>query len=209
MPSIIQQVVNAFAKRWGSAAARKRAWDSEYATGKWTYERNGPNNEAQEPIYRYLAKYGAGGSILDLGCGSGMTALEMTNNFDRYVGVDVSELATEKARGLLAAESDRSGKVSFHASDIFTFEPARTFSLMLFRESIYYVPVRRIEPMLRRYASHLDENGVFIVRLCDRQKYQSIVGILESNFAVLEKYLPEDSTLVILICSPARGSKSA
>jgi trans-aconitate methyltransferase len=205
---VIRRITRAIVKRWGSPSVKRRLWDSEYATGRWTYDRSGHNNEEQEPIYGVLEAYAADNSILDLGCGSGMTALEMKNNFKEYVGVDVSEVAVEKAREALSRELDRAGKVSFVASDIYEFAPARKFSVILFRESIYYVPLHRIKSMLQRYSTHLLPNGVLIVRLCDRHRYKSIVKILELDFQGKEVFAANDSPMSIFICAPSdQGQK--
>ncbi|MGI0134223.1 MAG: class I SAM-dependent methyltransferase, partial [Candidatus Micrarchaeaceae archaeon] len=193
--------------RWDSLAAKQRAWDSEYEVGRWTYDRGGQNNEGQEAIYRFIDRYNAGGSILDLGCGSGMTALEMKCDFREYVGVDVSQVAVEKARATLSREADRANKVRFFVSDISTFLPTGQFSVILFRESIYYVPQRRIKGMLERYCSYLGPDGVFIVRLCDRYRYKSIVTILETELKITETYMPGDSTMAIFVCSPGESRK--
>jgi SAM-dependent methyltransferase len=197
----MREIIPALLKRWGSSATKQRVWDSEYKTGKWTYDREGPNNESQEPVYGYLEKYGLGGSILDLGCGSGMTALEMKNSFEQYVGVDVSDVAIEKARAALE-DSDKAKKVSFSVSDIATFLPTGRFSIILFRESLYYVPQAKIKGMLDRYCSHLQPHGVFIIRLCDRSRYKGIIGILEAHFQIVERYSSDKSTMIIFICAP-------
>lgn len=198
---MLRKIATAISKRWGSPDAKRQTWDLEYASGKWTYDRAGINNERQEPIYSYLERYGNDGSVLDLGCGSGMTALEMKNNFREYTGVDVSEVAVNKARSLLSEEADRCGKVRFFAADIYSFVPDRRFSVILFRESIYYVPQHRIKAMLQRYRAHLLDDGVFIVRLCDTNRYKGIIRIVESNFRMIEKYTPRNSSAVVLVCS--------
>jgi len=202
---MIRRVISAFIKRWGTPGAKQRIWDSEYKTGKWTYDRNGQHNEAGEPVYKLLKKYGTHGTILDLGCGSGMTALEMDNSFQSYVGVDVSDVAIEKARIALSTESGRASKVQFCVSDISTFVPDREFSVILFRESIYYVPQPRLKGMLDTYCSNLTPGGVFIIRLCDRNKYRQIINLLEKTFQVVERYNPDDSPMTILVCSPNKA----
>jgi len=199
---MIQRIANALIKRWGTATAKQRVWDSEYKTGRWTYQRGGQNNESREPVYGFLEKYGAGGSILDLGCGSGMTALEMRNNFREYLGVDISEIAVGKARVELCKEIDRAHKTRFFASDISSFQPDRKFSVILFRESIYYVPQHQIGQMINRYCSHLGPGGVFIVRVCDKYAYKGIIRLLETNLQVTDTYFAQDSKMVILACSP-------
>ena len=152
---MLRRAIAAVVKTWGNSSAKQRIWDSEYSTGRWTYDREGQNNEGSEPIYGVLESYCANGSILDLGCGSGMTVLEMKNNFSEYVGVDVSAVAIEKARAALATEGDRAAKISFMVSDISTFDPGRNFSVILFRESINYVPLRQIRPVLKNYFTYL------------------------------------------------------
>jgi trans-aconitate methyltransferase len=201
---LISKITNAIVKRWGRPSAKQRVWDSEYTSGQWTYTRTLANNEGCEPIYGFLEHYGKAGSILDLGCGSGMTALEMKINFDDYLGVDVSEVAIEKARAVISKEADRARKVRFTVSDISTFMPLGNFSVILFRESIYYVPQHRIKGMLERYSAHLLPTGVLIVRLCDRYRYKNIATILESHFQGKELFAANDSSMSIFVCSPNR-----
>jgi SAM-dependent methyltransferase len=195
-------IISAIIKRWGSFYAKRAIWDSEYSAGRWTYKRGQQNNEGHDPIYGFLQSYGGGGSILDLGCGSGMTALEMKNNFAEYVGVDVSDVAIEKARVALANEPDRAAKVRFVVSDFSVYVPARDFSVILFRESIYYVPQHRIKAMLEHYSAHLLPDGVLIIRLCDRRRYKSIAKLLISDFDGKEVFVASDSRMCIYICAP-------
>jgi SAM-dependent methyltransferase len=200
----MREILAALVKRWGSSAAKRRVWDSEYETGKWNCGLEGQNSGTREPIYPFLEKYGTGGTILDLGCGSGTTPLEMKNTFLEYVGVDVSDIAIQKARAALSKELSRANKVRFFVSDIATFVPETQSSIILYRESIYYVPQRKIKGMLDRYCSHLQVDGVFIVRLCNRYKYKGIIRLLEANLRIVEKYAPKNSTTSILVCSPIK-----
>jgi len=203
----IKRIATAFTKKWGTTAAKRQVWDAEYRTGRWTYERGGNNNESREPLYRLLEDYCEGASILDLGCGSGMTVLEMKNNFREYTGVDVSDAAVKTAIAALATEVDRSSKVRFLVSDISRFVPDRKFSVILFRESIYYVPAHRIKPMLERYCDHLLPDGVIIVRLCNRRRYKNVIRTLEGDFSGREVFAAEDSPMSIFVCSPRRPTK--
>lgn len=198
---MLKKIKVALLKRWGTLSEKQSIWDSEYDAGKWTYSKILPNNEATEPIYRFLEMFSSGGSILDLGCGSGMTALEMTNNFAEYVGVDVSQVAVEKARLALCNEPTRRRKVSFTVADIATYQPSARYKVILFRESIYYVPQCQIKDMLRRYSTHLLPNGVFIVRLCDRYKYEYIAKLLMSRFGGQQVFVADDSAMSIFVCS--------
>jgi SAM-dependent methyltransferase len=206
---MIRKLWHAIGKRWGSVSTKQRIWDAEYKAGRWTYDRSGPNNESREPIYGFLERYGRDGAILDLGCGSGMTALEMKPNFQEYVGVDISDLAIERARATLNKESDRADRVRFFVDDIVSFVPAAEFSIILFRESIMYIPQHRIEGMLRRYCSYLRPGGLFLIRICDTNRFRGIIQILKSNLQVSETFVPGgDSTMAIFVCVPAQDRRS-
>jgi SAM-dependent methyltransferase len=204
---MLRKIAVAYTKRWGSPAAKRRVWDAEYQAGRWTYDKSGQHNEAGEPLYRILEDFSAQGSVLDLGCGSGMTALEMTDNFKAYVGVDISEVAVAKARSILAEEPGKADKVRFFASDITLFSPDLVFDVILFRESLYYIPAHAIRSTLVSYTSYLSPRGVFIVRLCDRNKYRSIVATLESLFRVKEAPAERGSAMSVYVCSPATPRK--
>jgi SAM-dependent methyltransferase len=201
-------MLTAMIKRWGPKAAKQRVWNSEYEKGKWQYQRQGPNNEDVEPVYEFVERYATDGTVLDLGCGSGMTALEMRNTFRSYVGVDVSDVAISNARAVLENGVNRATKVRFFAADISSYVTDENFSVILFRESIYYVPMHMIKSMLDRYARNLILGGAFIVRICDRERFKGIIQLIESNFRLEETFTPQDSSMTILVFRPC-GSKSA
>lgn len=203
--SVIRRVAAAFLKRWGTPAAKQRVWDSEYRSGHWTYIREDAKNKSRDPIYGFLERYGAAGTILDLGCGGSMTALEMKPGFREYVGVDISEEAVVKARASLNGQGELSDRFRFYAGDIISFIPGEKFSVILFRESLYYIPFHRIRSMLLRYSNFLASDGVYLIRLCDRRRYRNIITLLERNFTVRERYEPDDSTAAIMACSAPRN----
>jgi SAM-dependent methyltransferase len=193
-------------KRWGSAAAKGRVWDEEYSKGKWDYldTHNEKPARSGDQIYRYLNKYCLGASVLDLGCGAGTTALEMTDAYREYVGVDVSAVAVERARSNLSQNPQRAGKTFFCASDILSFMPDRQFSTIVFRESLYYFPVEQIKDLMGRYSDYLAPEGAFIIRIHDRRKYQGIVNAIEKHLDLVEKYEMEDSLGVMAVYRPRR-----
>src|SRR6202789_1494825 len=83
-----------FFKRYGPSGRKKLSWEGEFASGKWDFI----DNTVGDPIYSHLERYVGHGSILDLGCGPGNTATELASPYQKYVGVDISEGALEKAR---------------------------------------------------------------------------------------------------------------
>jgi trans-aconitate methyltransferase len=133
-----------------------------------------------------------------LGCGAGNTGNELhENSYSQYTGVDVSRVATELATSR-SAQNGRGSINHYICSDIATFTPARKFNIILFRESIFYIPLHRIRTVLLSYKPYLTDDGVFIVRMCDKRKYSSIVRLIESGFAILEKSPSSDADVILV-----------
>lgn len=188
-----------FLVSYGPRVIKRRVWDKEYSENKWYFA----DNTVGDCVYSHLERYAANGSILDLGCGSGNTATELAPSaYQTYVGVDISETALEKARRR-TRESGRQGKNRFVCADFLAYEPTGQFDVILFRESMYHVPMGRIKTILDRYSKHLKKGGVFIVRMFvasrdddeGKNKYRptAMLGIMEAEFDVLEKRHYADS----------------
>ncbi|QNT70134.1 class I SAM-dependent methyltransferase [Defluviicoccus vanus] len=178
-----------------TAPIKKMLWNKEFASGRWDHLQD----TAGDCVYSYVERWADGGDILDLGCGSGNTGNELDYSAYRsYLGVDISDVAIEMAIARSAANR-RDGKNRYVQSDITTFAPDRAYSVILFRESINYLPVAHIEPLLRRYRPHLGDRGVFIVRLYDRRKYEKILQVIREELSVIEECAPltEDVSVVV------------
>jgi 2-polyprenyl-3-methyl-5-hydroxy-6-metoxy-1,4-benzoquinol methylase len=186
-------------KRWGSLAAKKSLWDEEFGSGQWNYlERT-----TEDPIYPMLENYARNGAILDMGCGSGNTANEMDYaTFDSYTGTDLSEVAIQKAIER-TRKNGREGKTEFKCAPIEDFSPEKPYDVILFRESIFYIPVRKIQAVLDRYAAHLKRGGIFVVRMCDREKYAAIVQLINQHYNVVEQKEVEGAKDIIIVFAPA------
>lgn len=192
-------------KRWGSLAAKKSLWDEEFGSGQWNYL----EQTTEDPIYPILEKYGRNGAILDMGCGSGNTANELDYaKFTSYTGTDLSEVAVQRAIER-TRNNGREDKTEFRCAPIEDFSPEKAYDVILFRESIFYIPVRKIKAVLDRYASHLKSDGAFIVRMCDREKYVSIVELINEHYDVLEQKLVEGAKDIIIVFGPANRTTSS
>jgi 2-polyprenyl-3-methyl-5-hydroxy-6-metoxy-1,4-benzoquinol methylase len=178
---------------YGPQKIKKRVWNKEYAENKWHFA----DNTIGDCVYSHLEEYAAAGSILDLGCGSGNTATELDASvYQSYFGVDISEKALDKAR-LRTKESGREGKNRFACADFLAFIPTQQFDVILFRESMYHVPMGKIKVILDRYSKYLKEDGVFIVRMFvanrddpegkDKHRPTAMLAIMEAGFDVIEK----------------------
>jgi SAM-dependent methyltransferase len=199
MMKILDRATNflvAALKSYGPSGIKKLLWDTEFYGTKWDFI----NNTAGDCVYPNLEKYANGGSILDLGCGPGNTANELAATaYESYVGVDISEAALEKARKR-TRESGRERKNVFFQGDFIKYQPEQKFDVILFRESIYHVPMSKIKDTLDHYSRYLKADGVFIVRIAtsgnkndgrDKRRPAAMVQIMESEFDVVEKQIYE------------------
>jgi 2-polyprenyl-3-methyl-5-hydroxy-6-metoxy-1,4-benzoquinol methylase len=184
------QFVRGFLLSYGPSKIKKRFWDKEYSEEKWSFA----YNTVGDCVYAHLEKHIENGNILDIGCGSGNTATEMAGTYRSYLGVDISEAALAKARRR-SQECGRGDKNSFECADFLTYVPTSQFDVILFRESMYHVPLGKVKATLDRYSAYLKEGGVFVVRLFassagrteDKQRPAAMLKIMEAEFDILEK----------------------
>jgi SAM-dependent methyltransferase len=182
--------MRALLKSYGPAKIKRMLWDEEFSGGKWNFI----DDTAGDCVYGYLEKYAADGSILDLGCGPGNTANELrAEAYRTYIGVDISEAALDKARRR-TKENGRAAKNRFACSDFLSYMPPQQFDVILFRESMYHVPLGKVKTILDRYARYLAEGGVFVVRLAahdesghTKHRPNAMLAVMETEFDVVEK----------------------
>jgi SAM-dependent methyltransferase len=185
-------LIERFLMSYGPSSIKRRLWDREFTSTKWDFI----DNTEGDCVYENLEKYGRNGSILDLGCGPGNTANELaTSAYHSYVGVDISEAALEKARKRTIVNG-RAGKNTFVQGDFVNYDPIEKFDVILFRESMYHVPMGKIKHTLDRLSSYLKEGGVFIVRMYtadkdsggkEKPRPTAMIQIMETEFEVVEK----------------------
>jgi SAM-dependent methyltransferase len=183
--------VRGFLLSYGPSNIKRHFWDKEYSEEKWAFA----YNTVGDCVYDHLERHAANGDILDIGCGSGNTATELAATAYRtYLGVDISEAALAKARKR-SEECGRQDKNRFACADFLTYVPTGQFDVILFRESMYHVPLGKVKSTLERYSVYLKDGGVFIVRLfaasgeSPKSKYRptAMLGIMEAEFDVVEK----------------------
>jgi len=185
---------------YGPEHVKRHLWNSEFSRGRWNCLDETPG----DCVYPFVEKYANHGSILDLGCGSGSTGNELNRSaYEQYTGVDISEVAIDKARRRTAGANRPARTHNFVSSDIFSYVPCQKFDCILFRDSIYYIPRARIARMLDRYSPYLRPGGVFIVRMANgTDKYQPIVETIASRFEVVGRHLFEQPPALVLIFRP-------
>jgi len=196
--NILKKVRNAVRggkQRWGTAAMKRSLWNDEFSSGYW----ESLENTADDMVYSYIKKYCGTGSILDLGCGSGNTGCELdATSYRTYTGVDISDVALQKA-GRRSELNNRREKNSYVLSDIASYIPDTDYDVILFRESIYYIPAHKIKPTLERYSRHLKQNGVLIVKWHDEKVAETLTPLLQENFRIIERSPPNNAGSLVII----------
>jgi 2-polyprenyl-6-hydroxyphenyl methylase/3-demethylubiquinone-9 3-methyltransferase len=181
---------------------KARLWNREFLRGCWDEIYSTPGDFR----YAYIEKYAHRGSILDLGCGSGNTGLELQpGSYACYVGVDISDAAIRIARER-SKLADRMNN-RYAQGDITEFVPVQLFDVILFRESIYYIPISKILETLRRYSHFLVPNGVIIVTLSRGPAGPQIQELIVGNFHMLEQAEGQDGSHLIVLRPPNQGAK--
>ena len=162
--------------RFGPTKLRSLAFDEKYRRGDWSSHTDG-TGELPVLIKRYLRK----GDLLIMGCGGcsvleGLNATEMST----ALGIDLSQEAIHLA-GRYTSE-----RISFQTADMVTFECPRAYDVILFSESLYYVPSAQQEALLRRLGGQLKPGGVFVVTFAQAKRYEYILELIRKHFAVQE-----------------------
>lgn len=182
-------------QRWGSSRMKRRLWNKEFANGRWDFI----ENTRGDLIYEYVEKYCQNGNILDLGCGSGNTGCELNaNKYTDYTGVDISDVAIEKANRR-SVVNHRDKKNHYQQSDITTYTPSQKYNVILFRESIYYIPLLKIKSVLDHYSRFLKPDGVFVVRWHDQRQGKTILEQLGNTYELVETPAPTATGPTIVV----------
>jgi SAM-dependent methyltransferase len=194
MKSITRAINSRILKRWGSLRLRSKIWNDEFAGGKWNYI----DHTVTDPIYELIEKYSNNGAILDVGCGTGNTSIELkVDRYTRYRGVDISQVAIDKAV-VRSRDNGRAHVNSYICADMLSYVPDEKYDLIVFRECLWYVRRSQAVGVLRRYAHFLKEQGKFLVSICPRAAHRHFGPIIERNFQLVEKFVEERRGLIVV-----------
>jgi SAM-dependent methyltransferase len=168
--------IHYLATRFGWRKLRSMAFDEKYRRGDWNFSADG-TGELAPVLCRYLGE----GDLLVMGCGGASILKDLeAANLKSALGIDLSPEAIRLA-GRFASE-----KISFQLADMVTFRCPHPYDVILFSESLYYVPGTKQESLLRRLAESLKPGGVFVVTIAQARRYMDILDGIRKNFAVLE-----------------------
>jgi SAM-dependent methyltransferase len=162
-------VARLLAPKHGAGPAPAEHWDGVYQAG--AYDRLFNSDERHH--HRLLAALVAGRipkpSVLEIGAGEGAFYDTLAPfSPSRYLGIDLSEVAVERARARLGLHAHKpSGlfprpvrrKVEFAVGDGAAYAPTETFDVIVFAECIEYLG--QPEDFLAHYARFLAPGGIF------------------------------------------------
>jgi len=171
------QGVHYLATRFGGSRIRGLAFDQKYSDGSWL-----KLDEKSDPeIVELVEKYAKKGRILDVGCGPGVLSTSLNReSFTHYLGVDISEEA------LALAKKREDERITFRHGDIEVFESEEKFDLIIFEETLYYLPFSH-KKILERYTRMLKSDGLFLVTFIEPKRHTKIIEMIQSDFSVREE----------------------
>lgn len=155
-----------------SLSLGKSWWDADYRRGGLA-RTEGDVELPRHLLVAGLARhYAPGGSILDIGCGTGALTTPLRANYAgrpfRYLGLDYSNVALRQAEARRDECAERSA-VQFVQANFDDYRPHESFDAVIFSESLYYAP----DPLktVHRYVAVLRDGGIVIVSMWRRPSH--------------------------------------
>jgi hypothetical protein len=177
-----------------SERGRRWSWDSQFQNGRWDHIR-----EKAPEVIACVERWSGGGKLVELACGEGvLPQVVRPGTFSEYLGVDISEVATEPrckkppTAGFVLGDLKRGG----------------TGSAMRRSRSVCTTRGRQ-ERLLRVALESVAPDGVVMVAIHDRQKHVKLVEWVESSFPLMESSVMRGRALVTLQSSGSSRPRSA
>jgi 2-polyprenyl-3-methyl-5-hydroxy-6-metoxy-1,4-benzoquinol methylase len=137
-------------------------------------------------IIGYCRDFNPHAAVLDIGCGEGILQRLLSPTYSKYLGVDLSQAAIDRAAAA-AADADNT---KFVAGDARDFAPEEHFDVVVFNECLYYFE----EPLAitQRYEGCLNKSGIFLVSNVIRRRSRAARRDLQSAYVLLDRVLLEN-----------------
>jgi SAM-dependent methyltransferase len=163
-------------------------WESDYEQGGLARTEGDVELPRHLLVAGLIRRYAPGGSILDVGCGSGGLIAPLRDGFGgvptRYVGLDLStralDIAAERARTEITERDAFSVELVQGSFD--EYEPRESFDAIVFSESLYYAPDPR--RTVERHLGALHAGGIVVVTMWRRPSRRRV-------WRALRETLPE------------------
>jgi SAM-dependent methyltransferase len=185
--------IHYFAWRFGWKKLRSQAFDAKYRSGDWSFGDDGSGALASV-IRDYLNK----GDLLIMGCGGASILKDFqTDEISSSLGIDLSEEAIRLANRFA------SKNITFYVADMMTFKSPHAVDVILFSESLYYIPENKQQLLLRQLSADLKPSGAFIVTLAESKRYKGMLDSIRHHFCVLEDRTFSGSARHLLVFRPS------
>ncbi|MCY9513258.1 class I SAM-dependent methyltransferase [Paenibacillus apiarius] len=160
--------------------SNQQQWDEEYKSNVWDYLSDITEYARYSVVCGYIRKFIAEEGILDMGCGTGILYdMLLDSEKEVYTGVDLSQEAIKMA-------SAKSTKNIFHCGDINQYVPEKQYDVIVFNESLHYVP--NTPSKLLEYSKFLTPNGVIVSSLYSHKNTQDLAyTIIENKIEEMEQ----------------------
>ncbi|MEQ9616979.1 MAG: class I SAM-dependent methyltransferase [Phycisphaerales bacterium] len=166
---------------FGPAAARW-AWNDQFARGKWDYLK-----ARDHRVTELIAKLANGGAVVDLGCGEGNLAFDLpAGSYERYIGVDVSSVAIERANH--AAYAKANSRCEFRCADLRTWEGESGADVILIEEALYYLAPTAQAALLDACERSLTPGGSLVIIVHDEARHARTIALIESRYGAQARH---------------------
>jgi len=175
-------------------------WERSYQRGRWDFLNHPEQLAHYSVIIGYITYYRKNGAILDVGCGEGILLDRMCAcSYSRYVGIDVSETAINKAL------KKKMEKCAFAKTSVQDFKSEEKFDAIVLNEVLYYFE----NPMqiLEHCKTFLKDNGILIVSMYCSEETSELWKKIESVYAPLEETKISNRDNTSWVCKAYRSSK--
>jgi len=139
----------------------REVWERQYQNGEWNYLESDDEAAHYQAIAQFYARHGAGHSVLDIGCGTGVMYryLAAAGGMPpyRYTGIDLSAAALEQA-------ARREPYADFRQADYSSESLDGKFGCIIFNETLYCFenPLTILDRCAR---DNMEHNAVLIISM--------------------------------------------
>lgn len=137
-----------------------------------------------EYVFSYLNKENP--FVLEIGCGNGRDAIEISKHTNNYVGMDVSQ-------GLLDIAKQNSPSLTFKQGDVENFEFPQEIDIVFAFASVIHIPKESLKEVMKKLFSSVTNNGLVFLSLKHSLEYDEKTTEDEFGVRTYWYYSQEDS----------------
>lgn len=144
-------------KRFIEKMLRNQTWKS-YESSACDYARNVDGLHPHKEAERFLSLIPPGGSIIDIGCGSGRDVKKFSQHGFHVTGIDFSPSMIEIAKS-------HAPKATFKILDMHSLNLEETFDAAWANASLLHIRKIHLPKVLEKIFSVLNDNGLFYIKM--------------------------------------------